>query len=212
MVAVALDNGDTKRVEVDFVRGERAGAGIPVELCGEDDLQIAGRRPRETIKSDRIVYSFTESASSDRQSVRIAFDRERESEPIELDLEFPQVFTVDAPAPGSSLSRAAPIDMAWSPANPEGQLIVRLEEEIGNGICFETPDPELDLKGSGVRVADSGSWTIPADTAQSMGVTTRCRATLVASRVAPAPYPEVFAPGGFAEAVVRRIVSFTSTP
>ena len=116
------------------------------------------------------------------------------------------------PTIGAEISRSADFVLEWTPANAGGLMRIELAEEIGNGVCLQTPVAEQNYKGlSGVDIEDDGNWKIPADVIDA-GARDDCDASYRFSRLVKAEYPAELATGGYLEGRVERLVAFVSVP
>lgn len=212
MVAIVEDNGTAIRAEADFERGDRTTVPSPLTLCDGDVLRIQGKEPIETEKSERTVYSVTLDADEER-SVTFALTREDIGEDIEFTVDLPPAFTITSPEAMQEVPLAEALSITWDPPDPEDEMRVKLEEDVGYGQCVITPmDEELNLeRRGGVAVEDDGEWTVPAGTITSESMAP-CRAFYILRRIALRPYPDSLSPGGFFEARVLRAVEILAIP
>ena len=210
-VDLQTDDGEEVRVAVDFATGDRGTIPISWAKCDGDRVLINGQDARETKQEDRTEYTLTLDGD-DGETVSIELERATEDELIEASVQRPPRFEMTAPEPGLEVSRSEPIELAWEPPAEGGEMQVELQEELGGGRCIVSEDVEHDYKGQGgVRVDDTGTWTVPAGVLTNDGEL-RCDARYVLRRFSRGDYPEGLAEGGFVEAQVLRIVLFESTP
>jgi hypothetical protein len=215
MVVRAVDlygeDGEEVHVTVDFATGDRAYLPIPWSICEGDKVQINGEDARESQQDGFTVY--TRAFPGDvGETITIELNRANEDDPIEASVERAPRFEVMSPEPGAALSRSEEIVLTWEPPLEGGEMQIELLEELGGGRCIVTDDPEHDYKGfGGVRVPDTGSWTIPASTLANEGEL-RCSARYVLRRFSRGEYPSNLAPGGFVEAQSLRLLLFESAP
>jgi len=212
LVAIAVDNGEQVRAEIDIEAGERAGpgAGNPVSLCDKDKLTIAGQEPTLTVKPDRTVYSVTLPADTPRD---VSFRIERDSDDtIEMIVPLPPSFSITAPVGEQEVPRSEDLVLTWDPPLAMSEIRLNVQEEVGYGVCVETQPGPHDYKSPvGIPVPDTGTWTIPADNIASM-TPDPCRAFYNLRRIQRGPYPETLAAGGFVEGRVERTVEILSVP
>lgn len=210
-VDLRTDDGEEVRVGVDFATGNRGAISIQWAKCDGDRILINGQEARETEQGDRTEYTRTLDGD-DGETVTVELDRATEDDVISASVERAPRFEMTAPEPGVEVSRSEPIELAWEPAAEGGEMQVELQEELGGGRCIVSDDVEHDYKGQGgVRVPDTGSWTVPAGVLTNDGEL-RCDARYVLRRFSSGDYPEGLAEGGFVEAQVLRIVLFESVP
>ncbi len=215
MVVRAVDlrpeSGEEVRVAVDFATGDRTQIPISWAICEGDRVLINGQDARETEQEDRTEYTLTLGGDAG-ETITVELDRASEDAVVEASVQRPPRFDVLTPEAGASLSRSEPVVISWEPGFEGGEMQIELQEELGGGRCIVSDDLEHDYKGvGGVRVDDSGMWTIPGGVLTNNG-DLRCDARYVLSRFSRGDYPEALAPGGFVEAQVLRIVLFESIP
>jgi len=210
-VDLRTDDGEEVRVAVDFATGDRAAIPISWAKCDGDRVLINGQDARETKQEDRTEYTLTLDGD-DSETITVELDRATEDDLVTASVERPPRFEMLAPAPGLEVSRSEPIELIWDPAAEGGEMQVELQEELGGGRCIVSDDVEHDYKGQGgVRVDDTGTWTVPAGVLTNDGEL-RCDARYVLRRFSRGDYPEGLAEGGFVEAQVLRILLFESVP
>ncbi|MGH1343025.1 MAG: hypothetical protein ACRBN8_15805 [Nannocystales bacterium] len=210
-VDLRTDDGEEVRVAVDFATGDRATLPISWAKCDGDRVLINGQDARETNQEDRTEYTLTLDGE-DGEEISVELDRANEDEVVTASVQRPPRFELTAPAPGLEVSRSEPIELAWEPADEGGEMQVELQEELGGGRCIVSDEVEHDYKGQGgVRVDDTGTWTVPAGVLTNDGEL-RCDARYVLRRFSRGDYPEELASGGFVQAEVLRIVLFESVP
>ncbi len=210
-VDVRPESGEEVRVTVDFATGDRSQIALSWALCDGDRVLINGQDARETEQEDRTEYALTLEDGAG-ETVTVELDRASEDDVIQASVERPARFDVLTPEPGASLSRSEPLQISWAPELEGGQMQIELQEELGGGRCIVSENVDHDYKGvGGVRVDDSGAWTIPGGTLTNDG-DLRCDARYLLSRFSRGDYPQALAPGGFVEAQVLRIVLFESVP
>ena len=212
MVAIVEDNGAAIRAEADFERGDRTTVPSPLTLCDSDVLRIEGQEPIVTEKSERTVYSVTLDADVDR-AVSFVLTRGDDRDDVEVTVELPPAFTITSPTAMQEVQLRDELTITWEPPDPDDEMRVGLEEDVGYGQCVITPmDDELNLeRRGGVAVEDVGEWTVPAGLieSESMGP---CRAFYILRRIALRPYLDSLSPGGFFEARVVRAVEILAIP
>ncbi len=209
-VDLVSEDGEEVRVAVDFATGDRATFPISWRRCDGDRVLINGQDAREVKQEDRTEYTLTLNGGG--ETVTVELDRATQDDVITASVERPPRFEVLAPEPGLAASRSTALELAWEPAAPGGEMQVELQEELGGGRCIVTGDAEHDYKGQGgVRVEDTGTWTIPGGVLDNDGEL-RCDARLLLRRYSRGDYPEGLATGGFVQAEVLRIVVFESIP
>lgn len=209
-VDILPEEGEEVRVGVDFATGDRARLPIPWRICDGDRVLINGQEAREAQQEDRTEYART---LDGEEGDVVTVELERAGEDVVVaSVQRPPRFTMLTPEPGASISRSEELVLTWEPPNEGGELQIEVQEELGGGRCIVSEDPTHDYKGvGGIRVDDTGMWTIPAGTLTNDG-DLRCDARYVVSRFSRGDYPAELAPGGFVEAQVLRIVLFESTP
>lgn len=211
MIATVVDSGPVVRAEVDFASGERSGLSIPYRRCPSDRILINGTDAHETSKTERIEYSLTGLAEVSPREYRFELLRDGDP-PTVATVTLPEPFTVTFPGPESALPQAEDTQLRWEPPAPADEMRILLFEEIGGGLCLTTPLEDHDYKATiGVRVADEGSWIVPAGAVTSpSGVT--CDARFEFKRYSYGSYPATLDPDGFLEGSVVRSVDFLSSP
>ncbi|MBV1860095.1 MAG: hypothetical protein KUG77_16905 [Nannocystaceae bacterium] len=210
-VDLSTDDGEEVRVAVDFATGDRASIPISWAKCDGDRILINGQDARESTQEDRTEYTLTFDGE-DGDVVTIELDRATQDSVITASIERPPRFEVLSPEPGAQLPRSEATELGWTPAAEGGEMQVELQEELGGGRCIVSDEVEHDYKGhGGVRVEDTGMWTIPASVLTNDGEL-RCDARYLLRRFARGEYPEGLAKGGFVQAEVLRIVLFESVP
>lgn len=211
-VDLRTDDGEEVRVAVDFATGDRSAIPISWAKCDGDRVLINGQDARESVQEDRTEYTLTLDGEDGGETITVELDRATEDEVISASVNRPPRFEMTAPEPGAEISRSEPTELAWEPAAEGGEMQVELQEELGGGRCIVSDDVEHDYKGQGgVRVEDTGTWTVPAGVLTNEGEL-RCDARYVLRRFSAGEYPEGLAAGGFVEAQVLRIVLFESVP
>lgn len=210
-VDLRTDDGEEVRVAVDFATGDRAAIPISWAKCDGDRVLINGQDARETTQEDRTEYTLTLDGD-DSEIITVELDRATEDDLVTASVERPPRFEIVAPEPGIEVSRSEPIVLEWEPPAEGSEMQVELQEELGGGRCIVSDDVEHDYKGQGgVRVDDTGTWTVPAGVLTNDGEL-RCDARYVLRRFSQGDYPEALAEGGFVEAQVLRILLFESVP
>jgi len=210
-VDLLTEDGEEVRVGVDFATGDRAQLPISWSKCEGDRILINGEDAHETEQDFGTEYTRTLDGSLGEE-ITVELDRANEDEVITASVQRPPRFEVLAPEPGAIISRSETLEFSWDPPDEGGELQIELQEELGGGRCIVSEDLEHDYKGvGGVRVDDTGIWTIPSGTFTNDG-DLRCDARYVMSRFSSGDYPEGLAAGGFVEAQVIRFVLFESIP
>ncbi len=210
-VDLRTDDGEEVRVAADFATGDRATIPTSWSKCDGDRVLINGQDARETKQADRTEYTLTLDGNSS-ETITIELDRASEDDVVTASVVRPPRFEMLAPEPGLEVSRSEPIELVWEPPAEGAEMQVELQEELGGGRCIVSDDVEHDYKGQGgVRVEDTGMWTVPAGVLTNDGEL-RCDARYVLRRFSRGVYPEALAEGGFVEAQVLRIVLFESVP
>ncbi|MEX1361898.1 MAG: hypothetical protein AB1Z98_02165 [Nannocystaceae bacterium] len=209
-VALVLDSGFDIRATIDFERGDRRGAGAPLQLCDTDVLTIEGEAPTETIKASSVEYSRSLPVDADR-SITFALDRQAQGDRLELQLELPPAFELLTPMDGDEVVLGQDLPLTWEPARPDAIMRVRLAEPLGGGACVGTDDtssPSSPYKEpGGVQVPDSGAATIAAADLRPLGAPdASCEIDITLARVVLGAYPDAFTSGGRIEGRVERTV------
>jgi hypothetical protein len=212
IVAMAVDDGSRVRTEIDFDASDRSSFPFPLQLCEDDQLTIAGRTPERTDRIDRVVYSVNIDSADALAEIEVVLDRKSQDDTAEFTIPVPPAFDIVTPQSDAMISRGEDFLLEWAPADEGEQIRIGLTEEIGYGLCLNTPQSEHDYKSmGGVVVDDVGSWTIPAGVIAS-DEGGECEAVYALRRLRPAPYPAVFLEGGFVEGRAERNVAFRSVP
>jgi hypothetical protein len=204
-VALVVDSGWDIRAAIDFEAGDRRGRNSPLRLCDSDRLTINGDEPLVIEKADRIEYALSLPADGVRR-FEFVLDRASEGDRIELQVELPPPFEILAPMAGAVIDPAQAQVIEWAPPLEGGAMAVEIGEEIGGGECLvaTTPGHTYEAAG-GVRVDDTGQWTIPAG-ALSSPSTLPCTLTYTLARVELARYPAALQASGRVEARTERYV------
>ncbi len=208
-IAIVVDSGWDLRAAIDFERGDRHGPGTPLRLCDADLLEINGQTPERADKATVIEYSITVQADTSRSFV---FELMRtEGDPIVLQADLPEPFSIDLPMVGDPLLTTEDQMIEWSPSVPDGSMQIQLAEELGEGTCLEvSPDQDYKQPG-GVPVPDTGAWTILGSELQSMAPEP-CTVSYTLARVARGDYPAALESGGRIDARVERYVDVEVDP
>lgn len=211
VVALVVDSGWDIRAAVDFEAGDRRGRNSPLRLCDSDELTINGAAPEVIAKADRIEYVVSLPADGER-SFEFVLDRAAEGDRVTFGVELPAAFEIVAPMDGAVIDVAQEQVLEWEPAIEGGAMAVEIGEVIGAGECLvaENEGHTYEVAG-GVRVEDTGRWTIPAG-AVSSSSTQACTLTYTLARVELAPYPEALQGSGRLEARTERYVDVLVVP
>lgn len=198
MWATVNDVGDKVEVEVEF---ETAGVeGAALTLCPDRDrLEINGVEAR-MIQALGHVYYVAEFESASVRDYELLLSRS-EAQSVSVAVELPPLIDVLMPAPNSSHSRAAPLEVSWDPPWPGSVLGLAVEDAVGSD-CLEA-------LGVSYEVDDSGSYTLSAHSLVS-GTGGSCDVTLALTRSVAIDYPTELHEGGEVVGFVRRRQPFTS--
>jgi hypothetical protein len=180
------------RVEVEFeVAGAEPGTGTTLALCPDEDrLEVNGIETEELNALGHLYYVAEFDSRESRYEITLA----RPSyEDVAVTIELPPSFDISLPDPSVDHPRSAALDIAWTPAWPDHQLALSVEDEIGSA-CIDGLGIELDID-------DIGSYSVPANTLVGTG---SCQVTISLTRLAEAAYPASLAAGGNATAIVKR--------
>lgn len=211
MDAHVTDNGVTLRAEFEF----RSGGPGPMSTAWSCDegtrFEINGRDATKIERDDKTEYSLTVDAADETRSFSFELIREGETD-VQASVELPPPFEVSAPEAGAVLPRSRATELSWTPSLEGERMQIELVEEIGNGLCVTTESEDHDYKSmGGVRVDDTGIWTIPADVLASDS-DEACDARYELSRFSEGEYPTQLGGGGVVAGQVLRAVVFVSEP
>ncbi|MFO7561110.1 MAG: hypothetical protein R6X02_00600 [Enhygromyxa sp.] len=198
MRATVNDLGDRVEVEVEFESGGVEGAALT--LCPDRDRLEVNGVEASMLRVLGHVYYVVEFADAAVRDYEIALQRS-DAQSVSVVVELPPIIEVLTPAPDSSHSRAAPLEVSWEPAWPEGSLALAVEDAVGSD-CLE----EL---GVSYEVEDTGSYTLSAHSLVS-GSGGSCELTLALTRSVAVEYPATLHEGGQIAGFVRRRQPFTS--
>lgn len=211
MSARVTDNGITTRAEFEFRKGG-SGPMSSTWACDEAvQFQINGQEAAKVERDKKTEYSLTIDAADEGRAFTFELIRE-EGTDVRASVELPPPFDMVAPEAGAVVSRSEATELSWTPALEEAEMQIELVEEIGNGLCVTTESEEHDYKSmGGVRVADTGTWTIPGDVLTSES-DEECDARYELSRFSEGEYPPELGSGGVVAGQVIRAVVFVSAP
>ncbi len=212
MEAIVLDTGSRVRAVADFQDGPRGGLGSQrLQLCDNDILTINGLDATETEKSDRIEYSVTWDLDQAPDQFEFALDRENQSN-VRATVTLPPRFSIVVPIAGDTLPRSVDTTLEWDPPRDGGQILVTIDDEIGEPCKISANAPPLRV---GVELPDTGIFTVLADTLElepNPTMQTECDAFVRLSRINPGDYPAELEDSGRVEARVERRIDFLSVP
>ncbi len=147
----------------------------------------------------------TPSASSIPTRAYVGFERAGNVMTGDSYVELPPVFQILAPASNASVSRASPIILTWSGADPASTM----ELDVA-GICIDNSQYTLHL----ILGADTGSATLNGASyfpATGINPSISCRVAFLLQRVRLGGVSAQFAFGSF-KGVQQKTVQFTSNP
>ncbi|MEZ4379956.1 MAG: hypothetical protein R3A79_01320 [Nannocystaceae bacterium] len=209
VVMARVDDSDTStRIELAFTRADSE---ISRGFCNDDGVTINGRAAEKIRRpSGNTVFNLNLTEPVERYAIAIENDGETTEIVAEVD---PTGLAVLGPAPGSSWSRAAAINVSWEAALGEAaELTVIIQDAIGGTTCLEPLYRAV--------VADVGSYQVPAGSLTvASGVfaaKAECAAFIELLRVDEASFTvargEAFHPDSRLLAATERAVDFVSTP
>jgi hypothetical protein len=198
-----LDAGVEIEIELETASdtGSDLSSGTTLALCTDTDhLEVNGVRAEELYALGHRYYVV--SFDTPEPSYEISLLRS-DHEDVSATVDMPPTLEITQPNEGATRSRAAPIDVAWTPGWADHLIELAIEDEIGSS-CIEGLGVE-------VEVEDVGSYSVGGNMLVGGGAVSSCEVTLTLTRVAEAEYPAALAPGGNVNAVVKRRRLFTST-
>lgn len=177
-----------------------------VDLTGDDRL-VASFGSQEKVMSETTLLnlvshhaSFTSDNAGDQ--FQVAFERTVDDSAPNSIATLPDKYAISAPAASTSVSRAQPLTISWSPIDATSPIRYQI-----SGDCIDTSAMALTV--------DSGSVTLPANTlVKKMGtmVMDSCPVTVTLTRVKAGQLDPNYGKGGVVEGQQIRTVMLMSTP
>lgn len=206
IVMWATVNDVDGRIEVEVEFENAAIEGSSLELCPDRDrVEVNGTEASAIQALGHVYYVLELDGSASAREVEIVLQRADPpsvSAIVELPPTIETIEMISQDPQNDGHSRAAPLEIAWTPAWPGGTLGLAVEDAVGSD-CLESLGVSYDVE-------DIGSYTISAHTlVSSTGGT--CELTLALTRSVLAEYPAELHEGGRVAGFVRRRQPFTST-